>query len=140
MIEQAKKPSHASVPLKEIQNVDDAYLKLLHHPAVFDDERCSFAKGDTSVWASLKVIHSTLWCFTNVHKEKKGEEIMQSFSAGCYREREGVFITGNMGSLYFSFHQKWSKLDTLVNKDAKEAEMKKKFKIFDSAPSYQTQF
>jgi hypothetical protein len=103
---------------------------------VSDDERCSFAKGDTSVWASLKVIHSTLWCFTNVHKEKKGEEIMQSFSAGCYREREGVFITGNMGSLYFSFHQKWSKIGTLVQKDAKEAELKKKLKIFDSAPSY----
>jgi hypothetical protein len=40
------------------------------------------------------------------------------------------------GSSYFSFHQKWSKLGILVQKDAKEAEMKKKFKKFDSAPSY----
>jgi hypothetical protein len=40
------------------------------------------------------------------------------------------------GSSYFSFHQKWSKLGTLAQKDAKEAEMKKKIKNFDSAPSY----
>jgi hypothetical protein len=33
MIEWAKKPSYATVPLKEVQNVDDAYLKLLHLPA-----------------------------------------------------------------------------------------------------------
>jgi hypothetical protein len=47
---------------------------------------------------------------------------------------KGSFL--HWGSLYFSFHQKWSKLGTLVQKDAKEAEMKKKFKNFASAPSY----
>jgi hypothetical protein len=42
--------------------------------------------------------------------------------------------------LYFSFHQKWSKLDTplffftLLQTDAKGAEMKKKLKISDSTP------
>jgi hypothetical protein len=42
------------------------------------------------------------------------------------------------GSLYFGFHQKWSKLGTLLQTDAKVAEMKKKFKIFDSATRYRT--
>jgi hypothetical protein len=31
--------------------------------------------------------------------------------------------------MYFSFHQKWSKLGTLLQSDAKKAEMKKKNKI-----------
>jgi hypothetical protein len=42
------------------------------------------------------------------------------------------------GSLYFSFHRKWSKLGTLVQKESKETEMKKKFRIFDCAPCYWT--
>jgi hypothetical protein len=33
------------------------------------------------------------------------------------------------GSLFFSFHLKWSKLGTLLQTDANEADMKKKFKI-----------
>ncbi len=36
--------------------------------------------------------------------------------------------------LYFSFHQKWSKLGTLLQTDANGAEMKKKLKISDSPP------
>jgi hypothetical protein len=40
------------------------------------------------------------------------------------------------GSLYFSFNQKWSKFGTLPQTDPNEAEMKEKFKIFDSASSY----
>ena len=47
--------------------------------------------------------------------------------AGTF-SKKGVCIT--RGSLYFNFHQKWSKLGTLVQKDAEEAEMKKRFTIF----------
>jgi hypothetical protein len=53
-------------------------------------------------------------------------------------QRKGVFIT--WGRLYFGFHQKWSKLGTLLKTDDNEAEMKKKFKIFVSATSYRTLF
>jgi hypothetical protein len=42
------------------------------------------------------------------------------------------------GGSYLSFHQKWSKLGTLLQSDAYEAEMKKNYNIFDSAPSYKT--
>ncbi len=41
-------------------------------------------------------------------------------------------------NLYFSFQQKWSKLCTLLHKDANVAGMKKKFKISDSASNYRT--
>jgi hypothetical protein len=34
-----------------------------------------------------------------------------------------------MGTLYFSFHQKWSKHCTLLQKDANGAEMKKNSKF-----------
>jgi hypothetical protein len=44
------------------------------------------------------------------------------------------------GSLYFSFHQKRSKLGIFLQTDANNAEMKKKDKIFDSAPCYRTLF
>jgi hypothetical protein len=63
------------------------------------------------------------------------KKVKRSCSSFQLAVTKGVFITGNVGSLYFSFHQKWSKIGTLVQK---EAEMKKKFKIFDSAPSYWT--
>ncbi len=39
------------------------------------------------------------------------------------------------GSLYFSFHRKWSKLGTHLQMDINEAEIKKKIKISDRAPS-----
>jgi hypothetical protein len=38
--------------------------------------------------------------------------------------------------LYFSFHPKWSKLCTLLQTYANDAEMKKKFIIFDSGARY----
>ncbi len=45
-----------------------------------------------------------------------------------------------MGTLIFWFSSEWSKLGQLLQTDDNEAEMKKKFKIFDSAPSYGTLF
>jgi hypothetical protein len=54
------------------------------------------------------------------------------------RQGRGLYSMG--GSLYFSFYQKWSKFGTLSQTDANEAEMKEKFKIFDSAPGYRTLF
>jgi hypothetical protein len=46
------------------------------------------------------------------------------------------------GSLYFSFHQKWSKLDTFLQSDSNEAEMKKKFLTLRSVigPSFDSAF
>ncbi len=98
---------------------------------VFEDERCSWAKGDNSVWASLKVIHSTIWGFTDVHKVKKVKRSCSSFQLSA-------FITVYMGGAYILVYQKWSKIGTHNQKDAKEAEMRKRFKIFDRAPSYWT--
>jgi hypothetical protein len=50
----------------------------------------------------------------------------------------GVFLHG--GILQFSFHQKWSKLGTLLQTDANETEINKKFNIFDRAQSCRTLF
>jgi hypothetical protein len=54
------------------------------------------------------------------------------------RKRKGVSNNSLLHgwSLYFSFHKKWSKLGTLLQIDANEAEIKKKFKNVDSAPRY----
>ncbi len=51
-----------------------------------------------------------------------------------YRKQKSSVFKGrgsllHWGSLYFSFHRKWSKLGTLVQKESNETEMKKKFKI-----------
>jgi hypothetical protein len=51
---------------------------------------------------------------------------------------KGMGTSLHAGSLYFSFHQKWCKLGTLLQTDASEAEMSKKFQIFDSALSCRT--
>jgi hypothetical protein len=64
--------------------------------------------------------------------------LMQMQANALEKERKGHFIYNNGGSLYSSFHQKWRKLGTLLQTDALEAEMKKNFKIFDSAFSYRT--
>jgi hypothetical protein len=50
------------------------------------------------------------------------------------QQRKGAFITWE--SLYFNFQQKWNKLCTLLQTDANEAEMKKKFQ----QPKYGTLF
>jgi hypothetical protein len=45
-----------------------------------------------------------------------------------YFQKKGPLLHG--GSLYFSFHQNWSKLCTLLRTDANESEMKKKVQNF----------
>ncbi len=46
-----------------------------------------------------------------------------------------LYYMGKAYGIYFSFHQKWSKLGTFLQTDANEAEMKKKLKNFDSVPT-----
>ncbi len=73
------------------------------------------------------------------HKTFRECFVMNQFPiCSCILNEDGTLVAG--GYLNFSFHQQWSKLCTLLQADVNDAEMKKKCKIFDNAPSYKTKF
>ncbi len=65
----------------------------------------------------------------SLFKEKNTYKVFPCFFENTYLFYRLFRMPNQIGSLYFSCHLKWKKLGTLLQRDAKGAEMRKKSKF-----------